>query len=224
MAPQLRSASASYSDYLDPETRDVLRKRCWADDILYKQAEERLTGDIKKLRYKLAMRLGGIVGLFKRLPTYDLALKSYIKKFQRTSSELDLSFDQPICGDGWHLRETDWKGTFWRWTGPSPSAFLDLPLRATRDLKIDVWILNIGSEATFESLSFKVNGEQISHSTRTEGSQLVSTIICPASIARRGHAVTLEIATPVQNIQPLVDPATPVRCGIAISRVQAHPA
>lgn len=228
-APRLRSINSAGIENLDPETKETLRNRCWADYLLFQQAEARIGHDIAKLRRKLINCAGMKLGyrllriLGKEMSTYDLLMRSYMQNFQRTSAELDLTFDRPISGDGWHLRETDRKGNYWRWTGPSNAALLDLPVDNARDLEINVWIINTGSQATFDSLSFKVNGEHLQHSTRIENGQIVCTIKCPVAAARRGFAATLEICTPVQNEIPLVDPATPVPCGVAVSRVQVNP-
>jgi len=215
-APILRArTSVNPNGTFRPEVLQQLRARSWADAALYEEADRLLDERGCALKTRLRRRFVGST-------LAELVMAQYVDECRRDEDEVVLDFGAPLSGDGWHLRETNGQGLYWRWTGPGPVALVDLPVRPAEGLQIDVWIVNPGTAETLASLQFRVNGRQLPHALRIEENQHVARLSCPLDVASRGHALTLEIATPRQHVMPLVDPVTPVLCGIAVTRITAR--
>ena len=78
-------------------------------------------------------------------------------------SIIDLCFDQPIDGSGWHLREgnpeTD---TLIRWMGPGTTSILDLPLSNAQDVTIKIKVIGGIATDVVDSLRLMVGKHSVS--------------------------------------------------------------
>ncbi len=102
----------------------------------------------------------------------SLSLKKYLdqhycdrysdRSFPKQST-IDLKFDQPIDGDGWHLREgnpeTD---TLIRWMGPGTASTLDLPLSDAQDLVVKIRVVGAIAADVVNSLRLMIGNQSIS--------------------------------------------------------------
>ena len=94
---------------------------------------------------------------------HDLLEKKY---YERTKfaphSSIEYTFEKPLLGTGWHLREylrsTD---TVFRWTGPSTESTIEFQLQSQNNLKLEITILSKISEDALSSLQIYFNENKI---------------------------------------------------------------
>lgn len=174
--PHLNSSADRPSlDDISPEIFDTINSNNALDGELYAFAcqlfEERFTAMWHDLLNRYCATPAG-TGAEKVAPAarpsnqviYDLLAQHYQANFKALNpplTTLSYTLDQPLSGEGWYMRENDPNYGFIRWSGPGPSASLDLPLAAQVDLCIRVEILNALKKELVESLSLDVNEVEV---------------------------------------------------------------
>ncbi|WP_036499564.1 sulfotransferase family 2 domain-containing protein, partial [Nitrosococcus oceani] len=75
------------------------------------------------------------------------------------ASSIYLTFNEPLLGAGWHRRETvSANNTTFRWSGPTTESFIDLPIQAIQDLKLEFRVVNALAVDIIDSLKVSANG------------------------------------------------------------------
>ena len=96
-----------------------------------------------------------------------------------------VEFDQVPNGDGWYPAELSEAGEFFRWTGPTTTAFLDLPVSPGRDMRIRFKVVDRITVEVLESLSVRVNDTLINVTPESSASiEVVFAGVIPASALR----------------------------------------
>ncbi|MEN9935004.1 MAG: hypothetical protein RLZZ387_1583 [Chloroflexota bacterium] len=140
---------------------------------------------------------------------------------------LRFTFDRPVPGGGWYgVEYNPQHGTF-RWTGPEPTATLQLPLTAEladRDLTLQCRVLRVSRPSVLRSLRLSVNGRQVAltQTRRWDGS-----VLCEAAVPRASviGSPFVNIALDVgQTYQPEgTEHRDTRRLGVALSWIELAP-
>lgn len=84
-------------------------------------------------------------------------------KYLKPSPRVQVDFSQAFSGSGWHQRETmAVDNSVFRWTGPSPTATIDLPIIQQADAEITFRVINAMEREILDSLTLAVNDTPVS--------------------------------------------------------------
>jgi hypothetical protein len=133
----------------------------------------------------------------------------------------NFTFDQPIRGRGWHIREHGAEG-WYCWCGQD--ARLHLALSTTGSHVLRFWIDYAASEQALHGLEARVNGIPLSFVPAAAGRRwLVEALVPPEAVV--AGRICIEFHVP-HTLRPsdrdLLNPDTR-RLGIALSRLQLRP-
>ena len=229
---------AKTSDYLQgvsSGTLDCLRDMNQGDLVLYDRAVEQFRDRFRQMQTTLEATYGSSDSQTQTAPESWLE-RHYIDCYtahQHTKiHQLDLTFDQPISGTGWHLREgnadTD---TLFRWTGPATESTLDLPLASGQDLTLRMKVVGGITPEVVNGLTLTVGDRPIPLTkvchVQDDGLFLVlyqGTI--PQSVIESDRPFTrLRFQVPrTQSLQSL-DPSNPDYrpVGLAVNQIRLSP-
>lgn len=161
----------------------------------------------------------------------ELLERHYDRRFEQTHPKVGrarIDFNSAVPGDGWHVSERSADvGTF-RWTGPEPTATLDVALASDRDLRLRFRVLAASSPDVFASLRLTVNDYPLAFERHLDKS---GAYLCEARIGREILAIPRGFARLSFQVDHTVTPAavdaTSVdarRLGIAVNWVELEPA
>lgn len=125
----------------------------------------------------------------------------------------------------WHEFENAHGRTF-RWTGPSPSATIDLPVRFDRDLKVVIGVLQTLHPLNIETIAISIENRTVAHRlTKSDAGafeielDLRHDLIAPSA---RDLAVTITVAEMVRPCD--VSDSTDTRTlGVAVGWIEIRP-
>lgn len=108
----------------------------------------------------------------------------YRQRYITRSNNYCFDMKDGIDGTGWHM--TEYQPTYqrWvRWTGPSTTSIIDLPIETEHALKLECDILRALSPDVFNSLQIEINGYPADITVQPlEGQQRLVTVYIPKSI------------------------------------------
>jgi len=168
---------------LPKETINALNDCTNLDRELYRFAkkifEDRHSKAIKDLKEQYQKKFSK--SLLKKDSIYDLLEKHY--DYDCGGSQIPLvssyrvNFRKPIIGSGWQDREIVGK-TCYRWTGPTTTSTIYLPLEKNRDLKLKIRIRAI-TEDILSSFKIEVNANfiQIKNLNKNKQTNIIEGII-----------------------------------------------
>lgn len=133
----------------------------------------------------------------------------------------DFTFDQPVRGRGWHIREQGVEG-WYCWTGQE--AKLHLALNTTGSHVLRFWIDHAASEQALHGLEVWLNGIRLSALPVKTGRQWVVEASVPAE-AIRPPLICIKFRVPHTVRPSQLDALNPDtrQLGIALSRLQLRP-
>jgi hypothetical protein len=133
----------------------------------------------------------------------------------------DFTFDQPIRGRGWHIREQGREG-WYCWSGQE--AKLHLALNTDGPHVLRFWIDHAASEQALHGLEVRVNGTRLSALPSKAGQQWVVETLVPEETIRP-PIVRIEFRVPHTVRPSQLDPLNPDtrQLGVALSRLQLRP-
>ena len=132
------------------------------------------------------------------------------------------SMEEPLCGVGWHARHRTAEVGWHRWTGPSATSWVRLPVRLRGRAGLEVAIPSTSCDEAVASLRLTVQGRPVAHvvEPRAEGVAAVAEVELDSS-----RPLVLALDTAVTR--PLVDPATGQAsepAGVAVGDIAVTPA
>lgn len=141
--------------------------------------------------------------------------RSFIKSLEAQAEVncLEYTFDMPLCGDGWHTRETD-GNIYWRFTGPTPSASILLQKIAPNSYILRLHIFHSITPFHLDSLIVIYNGFKLEPPER-QGSIFVYKIPYAATQAKQ-HTL-IELLTPPTQTPEYGDDRY---LGVGLSRIE----
>lgn len=92
------------------------------------------------------------------------------------------TFDQPIHGQGWYLRERGSHGWFC-WMGAEREAWIDLKLEGKGERWLQAGVVHVLRPSVLDSLQIRVNGQPLEVYQRPQGSGYVIEGLVPAAVA-----------------------------------------
>jgi hypothetical protein len=111
------------------------------------------------------------------------------------------TFDQAMFGDGWHLVERD-GDTWYRWTGPQASSWIDLRWPSLASGVLDCRILHAASQEVLQGLQIRVNGSPIELTwSPDEPGTRVRGPVAATTLCSDGGRVRIQLDTPL-TIRP----------------------
>ncbi len=140
-----------------------------------------------------------------------------------------LSFDQKLCGTGWHRYE-DLAGLAvapFRWTGPGVESTLDFRLKTDRDLSLSLYLINYITESVLDSLALRVNDTIIPLLREQRQGFTVLRGMIPKTVLESDTELTRLVLRTSETRSPhSLDPSNPDdrQLGIAVSKLEISPA
>jgi hypothetical protein len=136
------------------------------------------------------------------------------------------TFDQPLCGWGWHPPEQD-GDTWFRWTGPETTSWLDLHAPGKGACVLRIQILHAISQDVLKSLKVQVNNQTLPLWWRQNGPHVevegMVSADTPAILTRRVR-VTLKLGAVKRFCDLQSGNDDPRQLGLAITRISLAPA
>lgn len=170
--PKLREATSKGEiDSLPTDVRDQLEVYNKLDTLLYSYAEsafeQRLASMVQHLHEFAKPGESRPESWSEDPSTMQTLLDRYYAHCQSqrqipSVEAIRVDFAQAISGSGWHNREkVAIDQTYFRWTGPSTTATLDLPLACQTDLCITFRVINAVESGIVDSLSLSINDAHV---------------------------------------------------------------
>lgn len=135
----------------------------------------------------------------------------------------DVSLAHVLPGSGWHAAETSPVHGIYRWMGPDPVAYVDVPLQRDKPLQLRVTVVDTASMEILQSLRAFVDDEPVALTGQSlPDDAALYTGVIPAQPNADGRSrITLRVSETVPE-NPEADAPTR-RIGLAISRIQIMP-
>ena len=170
----------------------------------------------KQIKGAIAKRYRIQKGLDNRFPEADLVSVTNPRRFDMRDQTM--SFE-------WHGLENV-RGQTFRWTGPSPNATIDLPIRFDRDLRVTVSLLPPLKPKMIETIAISVENKIVAHRlTKSDAgvfeieADLRLDLIAPS---KRELSVTIAVAEMVRPCD--VSDSTDTRTlGVAVGWIEVRP-
>lgn len=157
---------------VDSEAIDMIREMTTLDQELYELGKQLFNYRWKEATDRISPR----------------ALEEFVADFSASENlvelakePLDFTFDRPLRGFGWHLREHQ-RGVWCRWTGPGNESWLDLPFKATASAELICSIPAAAGEKVLMSLQLFVNDHAIDRQISQADGGFVMRAVMPEHI------------------------------------------
>lgn len=226
--PHVRASAREANSDISPELQRELEERNYLDLMLYDYAKRRIKTQHESMLKELGVTPSSTfetlqADIYNALHArYDRAYKA---DHPNSLSEVELTFDQAIFGDGWYERQFDPHNNLtWRWTGPSTVSTLDLPLADDRDLRISVRILKVADAALLKNLIVRVNGISLPVEIFGNTESRFCVVEVPVNILRSSPGRTrISIETEKTIKIPDRYPDSYIYAGLAVSGIKVAP-
>jgi hypothetical protein len=226
--PNIRASTKDAFLDVPPALRKELEERNSLELELYEYAIGRIKTQHESMLKELGVRFSSSsenlqADIYKALHVrYEKAYKS---DHPNLLSELELTFDQAICGDGWYERQFDPHNKLtWRWTGPGSVSTLDLPLTDDQDLRVSVNILKVADSDLLKNMKIRLNDISLPVAISETPESKLCVFDAPASALRRSPGRT-RISIEIEKTVRIPDryPDSHIYAGLAISGVKVAP-
>jgi hypothetical protein len=108
----------------------------------------------------------------------------------------DYTFDRPIPGRGWHVREKEGEHHF-AWTGLEPEAWIDFRIVGAGDHVLRLEVVHMLAQNAARELQLSVNGQPLALSQHpVEGALLLEARIPEAVLRTRSDRVRIALQSP----------------------------
>lgn len=226
--PVLRAKKPESYPELSEELRTKILEANHLDVELYALAQKLA----KKHYSNILFQYGG--GTHERTPNDDDLSKILNARYEAgfrarnptLASKLTFTFDQALDGDGWQSRQfsSSDPSKIWRWTGPSTTTFLDLPLQYQVDLRITLELLAVSPQFLLETLEVKVNGTKLSHTLITNDDTFFCIVDIPSKVLKSSPGCArlhVEIKKTVEIPAPYT--GSYLKVGVALAKIHVQP-
>ncbi|MGI0027629.1 MAG: sulfotransferase family 2 domain-containing protein [Nitrosopumilaceae archaeon] len=148
------------------DTVEKIRKNTELDNKLYQYAVKIFDKRFRVMMFELEKKYGKKFENKSQIERiYQLLEKQYSEKIGISIpkiNSIDYRFNEPLLGDGWHMRENYNKsGRIFRWTGPDNVSTINFPLNQNNDLKIRFNVIMSLSDDILKSIVLKVNDNPV---------------------------------------------------------------
>lgn len=128
-------------EQLSATTRELIHEMTQADQIVYRHAQKILGDKLSKLIDNSS------------------AHKQSAQSLTTSTDPIEISVDDPIDGDGWHVLEGEEQK--WRWTGPGRSSTIRLPKLAQTAHTLTVRVISVIAEDIINGTHLLINGKPL---------------------------------------------------------------
>jgi hypothetical protein len=226
--PNVRASIKDAVSDVSPELQKELEERNSLDLQLYEYASARIKTQheamLKELRVALLSTVDNLqTDIHQALHArYE---KAYKADHPNLLNELELTFDQAICGGGWYERQFDLHNKLtWRWTGPGPVSTLDLPLADDQDLRISVNILKVADSDLLKNMKIRVNDISLPIAISGTPESQICAFDAPVSVLQRSPGRT-RISIEIDKTVKIPDryPDSYINAGLAVGGIKVIP-
>jgi hypothetical protein len=137
-------------------------------------------------------------------------------------SSIEYTFEKPLIGTGWHLREyLPNNDTIFRWTGPSTETTIEFPINIKNDLKLEITVLSKISEEVLNSLQIFFNDKQVHY--HRKGNKIEGKIDSKMFVSIKNFQVLKLTVKETLSPYKIKGTKDPRYLGIAISKISLRP-